>query len=61
MPFDVRISALKSRYPGFRAVMNQAEPTVWALNDQICSILSMSDDELLIYDSSKVHNYQYGY
>jgi len=48
VPFDVRLSALKARYPGFRQIMDQAEPYVWALNDQICSILSISNHENLI-------------
>lgn len=48
VPFDVRIEALKARYPGFRDVMEQAEPTVWALNEQICSILSIPSHQKLI-------------
>lgn len=48
VPFDVRLKALKERYPAFRGVMNKAEPTVWALSDQICSILSIPDHDSLI-------------
>lgn len=58
VPFNMRIEALKSRYPDFRAVMTKAEPHVWALNDQICSILSMSDHEKLISYLLKVQNNQ---
>ena len=49
VPFDVRIRALKERYPGFRGVMERAEPAVWALNQQICSILSNPSHENLIF------------
>jgi hypothetical protein len=41
VPFDVRLRALKERYPGFRGVMDQAAPYVWGLSDEICSILSI--------------------
>jgi hypothetical protein len=48
VPFDERITALKARYPGFRGIMDQAEPYVWALNDHICSKLSIPNHENLI-------------
>ncbi|MFU8826814.1 MAG: HD domain-containing protein, partial [Brevefilum sp.] len=48
VPFDVRLAALKKRYPDFEEVMRMAEPTIWELNDQICSILAIPDHKRLI-------------
>ena len=48
VPFDVRVQALKTRYPSFRGVMERAEPAIWALNEQICSILSIPSHQNLI-------------
>ncbi len=48
VPFDVRLGALKARYPQFEGVMRRAEPYIWDLNDQICSILSISEHRSLI-------------
>ncbi len=49
VPFDLRVAALMARYPGFREIMERAEPAVWALNQQICSILSIPSHQNLIY------------
>jgi hypothetical protein len=48
VPFDVRLRALKERYPGFRGVMDRAVPYVWGLSAEICSILSIPSHERLI-------------
>lgn len=48
VPFDVRLGALKARYPQFEGVMRRAEPYIRDLNDQICSILSISEHRSLI-------------
>jgi hypothetical protein len=57
VPFDERLRALKARYPEFREVMARAEPHVWALNDQICSILSIPSHENLISTLQELQNY----
>ena len=57
VPFDVRLRALQARYPGFREVMAQAEPYVWALSDQICSILSIPSHENLISTFQDIQKY----
>ncbi len=57
VPFDERVDALKSRYPAFREVMERAEPTVWGLNDEICSILSISSHQNLILRLKELQNY----
>jgi len=46
--FDVRQKALKKRYPNYQGAIESAKSKVWALNDQICSILSISNHEQLI-------------
>jgi hypothetical protein len=48
VPFEVRLAALKKRYPQFEGVMRRAEPYIWDLNDQICSILSIPEHRSLI-------------
>ncbi len=48
VPFNQRLAALKKRYPAFRTTMEKAEAGVWALSDQICSILSIPNHEKLI-------------
>ena len=48
VPFDIRLRALKERYPGFRGVMDRAVPYVWGLSAEICSILSIPSHESLI-------------
>jgi hypothetical protein len=48
VPFDVRLQALKNRYPGFRGLMDRAAPFVWGVSEEICSILSIPSHENLI-------------
>ncbi len=48
VPFDERLAALKLRYPKFRPVMEQAEPAVWAISDEICTHLSIPNHRKLI-------------
>jgi putative nucleotidyltransferase with HDIG domain len=50
--FDQRLDALSERYPHYRETMERAAAHVWALGDQICSILSISDHEKLIFTLS---------
>jgi hypothetical protein len=56
VPFDVRLRALKERYPGFIGVMDRAAPYVWGLSDEICSILSIPSHENLINKLSELQN-----
>ncbi len=56
VPFNVRLEALKQRYPEYAGLMNSVEPQVWALNDEICSILSMSSHEKLIEKLLELQN-----
>ncbi len=46
--FGVRQEALKKRYQDYQGAIERAKSKVWALNDQICSILSISKHEQLI-------------
>ena len=48
VPFDERQAALKKRYPKYQGVVKRAKSKVWALNDEICSILSIPDHQNLI-------------
>lgn len=56
VPLNVRLQALKQRYPAFQSIMNAAEPYIWQLNDQICSILSIPGHEKLINQLVKLQN-----
>lgn len=56
VPFYVRLEALKQRYPDFVGMMNTVEPDVWALNDEICSILSITSHEKLIKKLLRLQN-----
>ena len=56
VPFDVRLRALKERYPVFSGVMDQAAPYVWMLSEDICSILSIPSHENLINILSELQN-----
>ena len=56
VPFDERLQALKVRYPRFRPVMERAEPYVWGLSDQICSLLSIPGHRILIDMLRKLQN-----
>ncbi len=58
VPLDVRLAALKKRYPAYAATMARAEGDIWALNDQVCSILSISDHIKLITKLKKLQKYQ---
>ena len=40
--FDQRLEKLQERYPQYQQSMLQAEGPIWALSDQICSILGMA-------------------
>jgi len=55
VPFDVRLQALKQRYPGFREVMDRAAPFVWNLSEEICSILTIPSHEKLINKLLELH------
>ncbi len=57
VPFDQRLGALFERYPHYRETMARAAAHVWALGDQICSILSIPNHEKLIFTLSELHNY----
>jgi putative nucleotidyltransferase with HDIG domain len=46
--FDERQEALKKRYPKYKGAVESAKSKVWALNDEICSILSISGHQNLI-------------
>ncbi len=48
VPFEARLAALFERYPHYRETMARAAGPVWALSDQICSILSIPSHENLI-------------
>jgi putative hydrolase of the HAD superfamily len=48
VPFPVRLSALKKRYPASQKVLTASEPVVFRLSDELCSILSISGHEKLI-------------
>ena len=56
VPFDVRLEALKQRYPDFVGMMNTVELDVWALSNEICSILSISSHEKLIEKLLRLQN-----
>lgn len=56
VPFPVRLEALKARYPDYRRVLSRAAPAVFALSDEICSILSMPDHGKLISNLGKLQN-----
>lgn len=57
VPFDVRLKALKERYPGYSEAMSRAESSVWKLSEKICSILSMPSHEILISTLIQLQNY----
>ena len=46
--FEERQAALKKRYPMYRGVVDSAKSKILALNDEICSILSITDHQKLI-------------
>jgi len=48
VPLSVRLASLKARYPDSRDLIRQAEPQIWALNQEICSRLAIQNHEKLI-------------
>ena len=45
---EERFTALGKRYPAYMEKMDKAKTHVWDLNDEICSILSLPDNEHLV-------------
>lgn len=43
-----RLSALKQRYPQSRSLIDSAEPHLWRLDNEICSILDLDNHESLV-------------
>ncbi len=48
VPLEERFSALGKRYPAYMKKMNRAKVYVWGLNNEICSILSIPDNDHLV-------------
>ena len=48
VPLEERFSALGKRYPEYMKKMSRAKVHVWGLNNEICSILSIPDNDHLV-------------
>ena len=48
VPLEERFTALGKRYPAYMKEMDQAKVHVWRLNNEICSILSIPDNDHLV-------------
>jgi len=46
--FDQRLEKLRRRYPQYQESMRLAEDPIWALSDQICSLLGMASHDAMI-------------
>ncbi len=48
VPLEERFTALGKRYPAYMRKMDRAKQHVWRLNNEICSILSIPDNDHLV-------------
>lgn len=53
VPLPDRFAALKQRYPGSHRLIDESEPYLWRLNDEICAILSVADHGALVADLNR--------